>query len=221
MPKIRMWPVVAFILLAAAVMLGVVAAHTDLLTTPDQQISINLHDLDSGWVHTVVSTVSLALSPAIGVAIIIVWTCALVLRDRRLAALSTFVTLCAGWGAAQVLKHLIDRPRPPYEVADGPSYPSGHTALAVAVVFAAVFLARKTDRRDAALTLGTLLVALVMFSRVILGAHYLTDTVGAVLASSGAIVLAAGIWQTAAPWLVRRSGLVAHVDLAHVDEAAR
>lgn len=203
MPKIRLWPLLAVVLLGASVGLGALVTRTDLLTVRDRAVSDQLHALDSGWLHAVASAVGTVLSPLAGIVILAVWAVGLVLRSRRLAALSTVITLCAGWGCALVIKEVIDRPRPPFEVAEGPSYPSGHTALATAIVFAAFFLARRTNWRDTIVAGGGLILALVMFSRAISGAHYLTDTVGSVLAASGAVVLASGIWQVFARWLVR------------------
>ncbi len=209
MPKIRAWPVVAAVLLACAAGLGIVAAHTDLLTARDAHISAHLHALDTGWVHGAAAAVSAVFSPVAGVVAVVVWTAALALRGRRLAALAAAGTLCLCWGAAMVIKPLVARPRPPFGAADGYSFPSGHTALAVAVVCAAFLLARRTDVRDAVVTVGSLVVLAVMFSRVILGAHYLTDTLGAVLAATGTFVAAAGLWHLCAPPLLRRMPFLA------------
>ncbi|GAA4812861.1 phosphatase PAP2 family protein [Tomitella cavernea] len=204
LPKVRAWPAVALALLAAALVLGVVVTETDALTARDDAISGGLHALDSGWVHTSVSIVAVGFSSVTGLAVLCVWAAALVLRGRRLAALATVLTVSVGWGGVMVLKYVFDRPRPLFDAADGPSYPSGHTALAVSVVFAAFFLARRTDRRDTIATAGVLLVLLVMFARVIAGAHYLTDTVGAVFAASAAIVAFCGVWNAAIPRVLRR-----------------
>ncbi len=204
MPKIRAWPAVSLPLLAAALVLGAVVTGTDALTARDDAVSAELRAADSGWVHGLVSIVTVGFSSVVGLAILCVWCAALILRGRRLAALATVLTVGVGWGCVMVLKYVFDRPRPPFDVADGPSYPSGHTALAVSLVFAAFFLARRTDRRDTIATAGVLLVVLVMFARVIAGAHYLTDTVGAVLAASGAIIAFCGVWNAAIPRVLRR-----------------
>lgn len=209
MPKIRAWPVIAAVLLVASAALGLVLTGTDLLSSRDAAVSENLHSLDSGWIHGVAATVSTALSAPAGLVIVVVWGAALVLRGRRPAALTTVLTVVVGWGAAMLIKYLLDRPRPPFEAADGPSYPSGHTALAVGLVFAAFFLVRRADVRDTVVTVGVLAVVGVMFCRVIVGAHFLTDTVGAVLAASGAIVLLSGVWNRAAPALSDRFPVLA------------
>ncbi|WP_182348112.1 phosphatase PAP2 family protein [Tomitella gaofuii] len=204
LPKIRAWPAVSLALLAASLILGVVVTAADALSARDDAVSAGLHALDSGWVHAAVSIVTVGFSSVTGLAVLCVWAAALVLRGRRLAALATVLTVGVGWACVMVLKYVFDRPRPPFDAADGPSYPSGHTALAVSLVFAAFFLARRTDRRDTIATAGVLLVLLVMFARVIAGAHYLTDTVGAVLAASAAIVAFCGIWNAATPLVLRR-----------------
>lgn len=204
MPKIRAWPVIASVLLVASLALGLILTSTDLLSRRDEAVSQNLHGLDSGWIHGVAATVSTVFSAFAGIVIVLVWAAALVLRGRRLAAVTTCLTIVVGWGVVMLIKYLVDRPRPPLDAADGPSYPSGHTALAVALVFAAFFLVRRTDARDAIVTIGVLAVVGVMFCRVIVGAHFLTDTIGAVLAASGAIVLFSGVWNRAAPLVLDR-----------------
>lgn len=97
----------------------------------------------------------------------------------------------------------MSRSRPPADAAGSlvaeagnNSFPSGHTAFAVSLVLAAVFvLARGTAQRLAALAAGSLFIAVVAFSRMYLGVHYLSDVIGSVLISSAAILAWLPAWN--------------------------
>jgi membrane-associated phospholipid phosphatase len=96
-----------------------------------------------------------------------------------------------------LLKQAYERARPSFETPLVElltySFPSGHTAGAVAFygVLAAFLVSRFYDRRRrAACVAGALIaVALVAFSRVYLGAHYLSDVLAAACSSVAWLVL--------------------------------
>jgi undecaprenyl-diphosphatase len=107
-----------------------------------------------------------------------------------------------------LLKHVYERARP---VFDTPlvelmsySFPSGHTAGAVVFygVLAAFLVSRVYDwRLRAVIVIGAIVaVALVGFSRIYLGAHYLSDVLAAACSSTAWLVLC----LTAVHHLVRR-----------------
>ncbi len=86
----------------------------------------------------------------------------------------------------RVAKLIIQRPRP--DVADmliqesGYSYPSGHTATAIAVfILLAYIICKNTDSKKKAIIYATLLVVLafaISLSRIYLGVHYASDVLG-------------------------------------------
>jgi undecaprenyl-diphosphatase len=96
-----------------------------------------------------------------------------------------------------MLKQVYERARPRFEepliALETFSFPSGHTAAAVAFygVLAAFLVSRFYDTRRRAACVGGALaaVALVAFSRLYLGAHYLSDVVAAVCSSTAWLVL--------------------------------
>ena len=104
------------------------------------------------------------------------------------------------WLLAHVAKAIADRPRP-YEVitdavlrqqpSHGTSFPSSHTAVALAVAIALVpFLARSLAM------VGIAYAVLVGWSRVYLGVHYPLDILGGAgigMAAGGVILLALGM----------------------------
>jgi membrane protein DedA with SNARE-associated domain/membrane-associated phospholipid phosphatase len=121
------------------------------------------------------------------------------------------VTLVAGLALTYVLVHVAkaayDRARPSNPLVDVEleAYPSGHTAYAVAWVVCAVVLVRAGTGwavRFAAVTVAIGLVVVVAVTRVYLGVHYVTDTIG------GA-ALATAIWSFLAA-LVLVAGYVRH-----------
>lgn len=110
-------------------------------------------------------------------------------------------TLAAAVGGAMLLnlalKSAYERARPHFDdplITLGTySFPSGHTTAAVAFygVLAAFLVSRFYDRRlRAAIVAGAIaMIALVAFSRLYLGAHYLSDVLAAVCSSTAWVVL--------------------------------
>jgi undecaprenyl-diphosphatase len=101
-----------------------------------------------------------------------------------------------------VIKELVHRPRPVsslvdiYETVGGFSFPSGHVMLSVALYGSLLYFAWKVLKplgwRITILILLGLLLVSVGISRIYLGAHWLSDVVGAYL--FGVTVLATVIW---------------------------
>jgi len=111
------------------------------------------------------------------------------------------LTLACSVGGAMLLNLLLkqayERARPHFDdplVTLGTySFPSGHTTAAVAFygVLAAFLVSRFYDRRlRAAIATGAIaMIALVAFSRLYLGAHYLSDVLAALCSSTAWLVL--------------------------------
>jgi undecaprenyl-diphosphatase len=83
------------------------------------------------------------------------------------------------------VKILVHRHRPFVTQWDGYSFPSGHTIGAIllygTLLLILLPMIRGRHWKALAVVSGVLLMALVGFSRIALGAHYLTDVVGAML----------------------------------------
>jgi membrane-associated phospholipid phosphatase len=103
--------------------------------------------------------------------------------------LSLLLTVPGGMLVNVAVKHIVQRPRPQF---DNPivtlstySFPSGHTAGATVFYgFLAVYLlahGRAQPWRWAIVGAAAAMVLLVGLSRIYLGAHYLSDVVGAVV----------------------------------------
>lgn len=103
-------------------------------------------------------------------------------------ALFVAVTVVGSSVLNNLIKVLVDRARPhfsdPLVVAPGKSFPSGHAQAAIVGfgVLLAVFLPVFPRRwRGVAALVAGLLALLIGFSRIALGAHYLSDVIGSLL----------------------------------------
>jgi membrane-associated phospholipid phosphatase len=122
------------------------------------------------------------------------------------------VLLVISWLGAEVLfnvvKLLVDRPRPPIAVATegfgGLAFPSGHATQAVAVwgMAAALGVLSVRSHRDqvVVVVLAVAFAIVVGATRVYLGAHWTTDVVGGWLLGA--------LWVMAVLWMVRPSQLL-------------
>ncbi|WP_344097731.1 phosphatase PAP2 family protein, partial [Streptomyces stramineus] len=203
MPYVRHWLRNSLLLFAVVIALGLVAAHTRLIQPHDLDLDLTIQDnTRTGWLNHTMEGVSALASPVAGLLILAVWSgWLLFVRRRPVKAAATFLVVAVGWNSTQIAKAIVARPRPPREYMLDPeigsnSFPSGHTAFTVSVVIAAYFLLRETRHRRTVLICGTFAVLLVAFSRMYVGAHYPTDTLGSVLIAISAITFMTGLWHT-------------------------
>ncbi|SDT29052.1 phosphatase PAP2 family protein [Microterricola viridarii] len=120
----------------------------------------------------------------------------LLLLRRPWAALFSVATALAGTLGVQLLKNLFARPRPEDILvhSDFGSFPSGHTANAAVIAVTLSLLFPVVWVRIA----GVAYVLLMAWSRTLLGAHWLSDTVGGALIGAGVVLL---LWAFSARWL--------------------
>lgn len=123
----------------------------------------------------------------------------LVLMRRGWGALYFLVAEIASAALVQVVKTLVARDRPVdmIVVSDFGSFPSGHAANAATVVFALLVL----FPRAWLAVLGAIWVVAMGLSRMLLGAHWLSDTAGGVLLGASVSLLLAAAFL---PLLERR-----------------
>lgn len=106
-------------------------------------------------------------------------------------ALTSLLASLASGLANQLIKNLIQRPRPPvdlvevFDVLDSYSFPSGHvmfyTIMFGFILYLAYTLLKPSLLRAALLTFFGSLIALVGVSRIYLGQHWASDVLGAYL----------------------------------------
>ncbi len=103
---------------------------------------------------------------------------------------SALLAVMIGAALGSAVKVLTDVPRPEhadlvaYEAGTSPSFPSGHTFLAISFWGALVFLGVIRT------LVAVVIVALVMISRLFLGVHYLADMIVGVALGLAAVTLA-------------------------------
>lgn len=167
------------------------------LAALDAELADWLHAQGTPWL----AGFFLALTHLHSTVAIVLWSIAFAALLARLREWYWILTLGAAVGGVLLvnvlLKYAYERLRPRF---DDPlvelatySFPSGHTAGAVAFygVLAAFLVSRYYDarRRAACVSLAIAAVALVAFSRLYLGAHYLSDVVAAACSSTAWLVL--------------------------------
>jgi membrane-associated phospholipid phosphatase len=184
------WLVVGVVLSAAFVLLGLSVARQPLAL--DVEVADALHGVYAQPLGRVAQAGSDVLGPVLpfvlGTALV-----ALALRRREhvglCVRLAVVLVLCRL--TSVVFKPIFLRERP----RDYPdlSYPSGHVTSVASTGFVLLLLCawlwpRLVKRVAVAVVVATVLIA---FFRVVLGVHWVTDTIGAVLAVTGVGLLSA------------------------------
>ncbi|MDQ6651753.1 MAG: phosphatase PAP2 family protein [Acidobacteriota bacterium] len=158
------------------------------LTIADAQLSTWLHTHASPalttflWIVTSLHSTLAVSSVAIILGLYLLWR----RQPYWLAAL--WLSVFGGMLLNKLLKFAFHRARPhfndPILTLTSYSFPSGHTMMATVLYGAlAAFLVAKTRSwrwRALVILSAGLLIALVGFSRIYLGAHYLSDVLGAI-----------------------------------------
>ncbi len=130
-------------------------------------------------------------------------------RARVIFALCTTV---AGWLGSDAIKALFARSRPEYWVLyheTSASYPSGHAMFAVVVYGLWSYYIATSDLPQPQRGILAGLLALwgfgVIWSRLALGAHYITDLIGGILLGITMLAIAAAVAPSVIPSLSRDS----------------
>ncbi|HSS21656.1 MAG TPA: phosphatase PAP2 family protein [Pyrinomonadaceae bacterium] len=159
----------------------------EVLASADPRLSYWLHAHGSSSLTTTMLIVTF-FGSTIGVSLIAIPFGVYLIAKRRFFWLLTLVaSVLGGAGLNRLLKYIFHRPRPQF---DDPilkltsySFPSGHTMMATVLygVIAAYFFTniREPWLRFLVIASAGLLILLVGFSRIYLGAHYLSDVIAA------------------------------------------
>ncbi len=158
------------------------------LTLADAQLSTWLHTHSSPhfttalWIVTSLGSTVSASCIAVVAGLYLLW------RRKPYWLAAIWLSVFGGMLLNRLLKYTFHRPRPHFDdpilALTGYSFPSGHTMAATVLfgVLAAYLISRTRDWRPGALIIlsASILILLVAFSRIYLGAHYLSDVLGAI-----------------------------------------
>jgi undecaprenyl-diphosphatase len=162
-------------------------ATADRLTVVDAEVSAWLHARTTPTLTAILLVIT-NVHATIGVTLItLIVFLLLVWRNHRSQALALICSVFGGMLLNLILKNIFLRARPHFEnpilTLTTYGFPSGHTMMATCLYGAlsgvAIWKVRSWSYRVLAVLAATLMVALVGFSRIYLGAHYLSDVVGA------------------------------------------
>jgi undecaprenyl-diphosphatase len=200
MPKVRHWVAIPLALFAAALALGLIAAHTSLTRSTELSWNSHIQQLRTGWLNHVMLDLADVASPVAGLVILALITLYFLWRRNPVQATATFLVIAVGWNSSEIAKILVARHRPPTVYSLAPetgsnSFPSGHTAFAFSLAVALCLLAVRTRWFGLAVTLGAVWTVLIAFDRLYIGAHYPFDVLGSILVSGAAIVFVLGLWH--------------------------
>lgn len=94
-----------------------------------------------------------------------------------------FIFFSAGFGGLIlfIIKYTVQRVRPLPEVFNGYSFPSGHSTIIVVFFLSLLFIINKKEILS---MLATFAIIAVPISRVVLGAHFLSDVIAGLLLGS-------------------------------------
>ncbi len=157
------------------------------LTVADAQLSSWLHSHTLPWLTRGILIITYLGSSMIVSCIAVVFGLYLIWR-RRFYWLAAFLSsVYGGMLLNKILKYAFQRPRPhfddPIVSLTSYSFPSGHTMTATVLygVLAVYFFTNTKDwrRRVFIIVVSAFLILLVGFTRIYLGAHYLSDVLGA------------------------------------------
>lgn len=190
--------------LVAAVLVAALVVPTGPLAV-DRSWAELMNDIQTpGLEHLALVLNTLGRGLARALSLIAVGVVLLVAR-RWLALLAFVATESLTPAIGNVLKHLVDRPRPPGGLIEpsGASFPSGHASYAGATTVALVLLfTTPGPRRLLWWALAALGIALMAWSRTYLQVHWLSDVVAGSMLGIGVSLLVFGgaqLWDGRRP----------------------
>ena len=209
----RHWIVVTVVLFVVTFALGFLVKLVPALGTAQLPLDADLNSRHTPALDAIALALDKLDQPlVVGVILVVVFGIMWALKNWR-RALGVCIVAGAGWVTCLVVKYVVHLPRPdlndvPHQLlksASTLSYPSGHVAF-VAALGAVLFMTVSLRGSRVAIVIVFSVVAIVVAaSRLYVGVHYLTDTVGGCLNGVAGALLFAGLWNLLAHRVLRRS----------------
>lgn len=163
----------------------------------DRHLEVSVHRtvLSHAAILDVGRVISHVGDPLVVTAISVLVAALLLARGRTRAAVYVLVVRLSATLVSSAVKAIVGRPRPvlghPFLHASGGSFPSGHALGSAALWGSIAVITAGRLSRAGAVAVAVVVPVLVAASRVLLGAHYVTDVVaGLALGWALALVLA-------------------------------
>lgn len=147
----------------------------------DLGIANIMHMIQNPIFTIVLGAITYISEPAVTIIIIVGMAGIFIARKQIRKSVWVLGTMGGGVVLATIIKTVIARPRPIHQIfaETGYSFPSIHTLSATVLVLILVTLFYKNVQHNRNLRLLAIIwIPIVAFSRVYLGAHYLTDVLG-------------------------------------------
>ena len=127
--------------------------------------------------------------------ILLAITLFILIKDKRIG-LSIFINLLIVTGLNQIIKHILQRPRPTeFRIIEetGYSFPSGHSMVSMAFYGYLIYLIYKYIKNKyvkwISIVILSILICSIGISRIYLGVHYTSDVLGGFLLSMSYLVV--------------------------------
>lgn len=187
LPRLSVIALIAVFVLSAGA--GFAVSNSPEWTRAELNIVIGVNAMHADYLNVLAHAIDIALGPACAAVLLaaVVVIVGFVGRSAA-AAVRCGVLVVVPWVVADMVKIIVRRPRLdgtalPFPSGVDPStfsYPSGHTAIAVALGSAAIILT-SGKVRQAAIVIAIVLVVVTGWSRIYLGAHYPSDVVASIV----------------------------------------
>ena len=195
----------SLVALAIVLAVGFAVADSPGWTSGELRVVEQLNREHTPFLDTMALAVNWLFSPAIA-AVVLLLAAALVCIATRRWRVGLRVLLTAGlsWLGSDVIKRVIQRPRPDQSVLEhtlihevSASYPSGHTAFVAALGFALVMLLRRSRSRWRLvwMIVAALCAVTVGLTRIYLGVHYPTDVAASIVYAAGSVIVITAAWE--------------------------
>ncbi len=189
LPPLALW-LIAGAMFAAIEALGLIVTGSPSITAAETNAVIAVNGFHSPVLDGIAQSIDLVFGGRVAVVVgVLAVVIAGLIGRSWWTALRMALLIAIPWAAADIIKVIIQRPRPDMSLLTHPilveptsfSYPSGHTAFATALGMAAVVMLARWRCRAAAIVVATVVALTTAWSRMYLGAHYPSDVLGSLL----------------------------------------